>query len=137
MTLPSITVYTDNLPPNVGGCANGPVVRIRPQYRNDAGIHAHENEHVEQWWIASLIAAMLIGFIAHKYGFPIELALLGFAVHSIAYGLLRSYRLWSEARAYATQVRHGCPLSIAAARLSRDYRLDITPEQALNKILES
>lgn len=137
MTLPSITIYTENLPLNVGGCANGPVVRIRKKYRDDAGIHAHEYEHVEQWWTVSLIGVMLIGFITHKTGLPIALSLLGFSAHSIAYGLLRRYRLWAEAKAYAVQVRHGCPISVAAERLALGYKLDITPEQALNKIMEA
>lgn len=135
MNLPNITVYTDNLPQNVGGCANGPVVRIRTKYRADAGIHAHEYEHVKQWWMLSLIGVMLIGVTAHKTGAPIALALFGFSLHSIAYGLLRSYRLWSEAKAYAVQVRHGCPITVAAERLALGYELDITPEQALNEIM--
>ena len=57
MCYPSITLYTDNLPPDVGGCANGPIVRIRPKYRNDTGIHAHEAEHVRQWWVGVLLGA--------------------------------------------------------------------------------
>ena len=58
MRYPSLTIYTDKLPTDVGGCTNGPVVRIRTKYRNDAGIHAHEYEHVWQWWMGVLIGVL-------------------------------------------------------------------------------
>lgn len=101
-----LTIYTDNLPPNVGGCANGPIVRIRPKYRDDAGIHAHEYLHVEQFWIAGLAALMLIGGICRAAGWPIELCITGLAAHPLLYKLAPAYRLWAEVAAYREQLRH-------------------------------
>jgi hypothetical protein len=48
MTYP-LTFYVHTLPPDVGGCANGPVIRILEKYRNDEGIYRHELMHVKQW----------------------------------------------------------------------------------------
>ncbi len=117
MHFPHITVYTDRLPDGVGGCANGPLIRIRPKYREDVGIHEHELEHVRQWWIT-----------------------LG--VHSLLYLLVRRYRLWAEVQAYRAQMehrdRHGGYLTIeaAAARLANPrYRLGLTVDQAAAALL--
>lgn len=107
MTLPSITIYTDNLPTDVGGCANGPVVRIRTRYRDDTGIHAHEAEHVRQWYVGVLIgvlAALAISSTSSEWSAYWPLALsAGCALHPLAYMLLPRYRLWAEARAYRIQ----------------------------------
>lgn len=107
MTLPSITIYTDNLPTDVGGCANGPVVRIRTRYRDDTGIHAHEAEHVRQWYVGVLIGALAVLAISSMPSewsgyWPLALS-AGCALHPLAYMLLPRYRLWAEARAYRIQ----------------------------------
>jgi hypothetical protein len=66
MILPHLTIYTDNLPPNVGGTAQGFLVKIRPKYKDDVGIHNHEYKHVKQWykalaaWVA-IISLLVIG----------------------------------------------------------------------------
>lgn len=48
--LPAFVTYTDDLPDNVGGRANGLRVRIRPRFKDDLGLHEHEYEHVRQWY---------------------------------------------------------------------------------------
>jgi len=124
MRCPSITIYTDNLPDNFGGCANACVVRIRPKYRADAGIHAHEAEHVRQWWTGVLI------------GILVALALIaGGALHPLAY-LLPRYRLWAEARAYHIQATHypDDRTRLFAGFIATNYGLEITPGAALDAI---
>lgn len=107
--LPSLTLYTDNLPPYVGGCANAFVVRIHPKYRNDSGIHAHEYEHVRQWYVGVLIgilAALTISSIPSAWSVLWPHALIaGCSLHPVAYLLLPRYKLWAEARAYRIQAR--------------------------------
>ena len=110
---PALILYTDNLPEGVGGCANGPVIRIRPKYREDEGIHAHELTHVWQWWLT-----------------------LG--LHSLLYLLVRRYRLWAEVQAYREQTRHppGLLWTDAATRLTAPrYRLGLTQVEAEHAIL--
>lgn len=113
----AVIIYTDNLPDGVGGRANGPVVRIRPKYERDFGMLAHELEHVWQWWLT-----------------------LG--LHPILYALIKPYRKWAEASAYAQQTHHqrtdGSYMSVqeAAERLARPmYRLGMTQDQAEQAIL--
>ena len=113
MRWPALILYTERLPYGVGGIARGPLVLIRPQYRNDRGIHAHELEHVRQWWVTC-------------------------GLHPLLYYFVRRYRLWSEVGAYRVQMQlpdgQGGRLSAesAARRLMKPrYRLELTDERAL------
>lgn len=142
MRYPALTIYTDNLPPDVGGCANGPVVRIRTRYRNDAGIHAHEAEHVRQWYVGVLIgaaAALAISSIPSAWSAYWPLALsAGCALHPLAYGLLPRYRLRAEARAYRIQLKHypDDRTRLFAGFVASRYGLEITPGEALDAIIK-
>ncbi len=138
--LPLITIYTDALPENVGGCANGPLIRIRTKYRDDAGIRAHEAEHVRQWYIGVLIgmlAALTIASTSSAWSALWPAALLsGCALHPLAYLLLPRYRLRSEARAYCVQATHypDDRRQLFASFISTRYGLNITQDEALKAI---
>lgn len=139
MRWPSLTRYTDVLPEGVGGEARGPLVRIRTKYRDDQGIHAHEYEHVRQWWTAGLAGAALIVMFALAIHMPqvASLAALGFLAHPLGYALWSRHRLWCEVQAYREQMRHPdrnggfLTLEDAAERLANPrYRLGITAADA-------
>lgn len=142
MRYPSLTIYTDNLPSDVGGCANAFVVRIRNKYRDDAGIHAHEAEHVRQWWmgvliggLAALMPTILLAPAIWSAWWPLALS-AGCGLHPLAYLLLPRYRLWAEARAYRIQA--SCypddRSRLFAGFLASKYGLEITPGEALIEI---
>jgi hypothetical protein len=80
MTYP-LTFYVKFLPPNVGGRANGPVIRILEKYRNDKGIYEHELVHVKHWFCS-------LGL------FP------------FFYLLIPKVRLWAEVQAYREQLQY-------------------------------
>lgn len=91
ITYPHIAFYTDSLPDNVGGRANAFVVRIRIKYRDDIGIHAHECEHVRQWWagvmigvLAALVLAYFPALAIWSFWWPVALV-AGCGLHSVAY----------------------------------------------------
>jgi len=128
--LPHLVIYTDRLAEGVGGTANGPIVRIRPEYRADAGIHAHEYQHVIQWYAEGLVGMLLVALLARAGGctWPLAFAIApaGMATHSLGYALFVSHRLWSEVQAYKVQMRHGLNLDDAVARLmSPRYKLGL------------
>jgi hypothetical protein len=135
--LTSLTIYTDKLPPDVGGCANGPVVRIRTKYRADTGIHAHEAEHVRQWWMGVLIGALaaltiLLTPTIWSAWWPL-VALSGIGLHPLAYLLLPRYRLWAEARAYRIQLKHypDDRTELFAGFIAGRYGLMVSAEEVL------
>ena len=115
---PALIFFTDNLPDGVGGRANGPVVRIKTKYERDFGMIEHELEHVRQWWVT-----------------------LG--LHPFLYACSKTYRLWSEASAYAKQVgmfdanREITRLDVVVERFARvGYGLNLTKEQIEKQILK-
>ena len=108
-----LTFYTDCfLKPWQAAAVIGPVILIRPKYRDDVGLLKHELEHVKQ------------GF-----------ATLG--LHIPLYLLSKRYRLWAEASAYKEQMRwpngtgSSMSLDTAARRLAApEYNLGITEAEA-------
>jgi hypothetical protein len=107
-----LTFYTDRfIPANSAGCARGPVIFIRPKYRDDIGLLRHEECHVGQWW--------------HTLG-----------LHSILYLVSKAYRLKAEVEAYREQLKHPPANSTEEYRhkyshyISEDYGLSITEDQA-------
>lgn len=109
MKFPHLIFYTDNMPDTSAGLTKGPIIRIRPAYKNDVGIHRHEYEHVRQWYVTLF-------------------------THSILYKFSRKYRMWSEAKAFAKQLENN-NIDAMAERMSRPmYDLNITQTQAREEI---
>ena len=109
---PYLLFYTDNVPSGSAGCANAFVIRIR----HDERILRHEAEHVRQWRCT-----------------------LG--LHSLLYLLVKSYRLYAEVRAYREQLKYLPAINHAeqsrklyAGFITRDYGLDMSVEEAENKL---
>ena len=102
-------IFTEKFIPSwAAGCANGPLVFIRPKYKDDKGLIAHEVTHVKQWFCT-----------------------LGF--HSLFYLFLDLYKLWAEVQAYKKQATYyqDDRLPLFAGFISQNYGLSITPEAAL------
>lgn len=140
MKLPHLVIYTNRLPDGVAGAANGPLVRIRPAYRHDTGLYAHEYRHVQQWYLASVMTALLLAVLVLVCGGvkgPLlalwPAALVG---HSLAYLLWPRYRLWAEVDAYRVQMCYGLSLDAAAVRLASPvYGLGLTSARARSLLL--
>ena len=104
--------YTDDLPADAGGIAKYCVIKIRPKYRSDVGIHKHEEGHVNQWWSGvgiGAVLALLIAFlpVLAEWSFMWPTAIVfGCSVHPLAYTYIWQYRLWAEVRCYRIQATH-------------------------------
>jgi hypothetical protein len=104
-----LTFYTNfGVPRGSAGCARGPVVFIRPEYRDDRGLYEHELTHVKQWFRT-----------------------LG--LHSFLYLLSDRYKLACEVEAYREQDKHYAEdrRALFAKFIAQDYDLDITQDEAL------
>lgn len=129
--------YVRNLPPDVGGCANGPVIRLLERYRFDEGIYRHELMHVKQWamfaWLSIPLAYALYHFGYFDY---LGLSVLPMALHSALYRLIPRYRLWAEVSAYKEQLRFypDDRSEFFAEYLAEYYDLKIRPAQALKHL---
>ncbi len=103
MKFPALTFYTENLAEGFGGQTTGPIVKIRPKYKDDKGLHEHEYEHVNQWWITTLISAALYYALYYFQGAPIEMLPLVVAVYSLLYEVVPWFKLKMEVAAYKVQ----------------------------------
>lgn len=102
--------YTNWLPARFDGFTIGPLSLIRPAFRDDAGLQAHEAVHRAQF-VGNPLMGLLYLFSAR-------------------------HRLAAEAAAYHAQLIHQPEaLDKFAQLLATDYRLDITRQQAKEAIL--
>ena len=135
-----MTFYTDCFMPDwVGARAIGPFVLIRPKYKDDKGIHAHEYTHVKQWYKWAALWAILVTLallvlpeaayvIVPFYG-------LSVGIFPLMYALITSFRLESEVEAYAAQVNAGADLDKMAKHLADpNYKLGISEEEAKGEL---
>lgn len=96
MAPPHSLKYTDDMPTaTTGGYARAWMVRIRPRYRHDQGIHAHEIDgHVKRWWCfaaAGCLALVIVAAAAH--------ALWGITwVYGLVPGAAASYNIYYATR---------------------------------------
>jgi len=102
--------YTDKfLKPWAAGCALGPVILIRPKYKGDKGLLAHEKVHVKQFW--------------YTFGFMLIL------------NHVKKRRYQFELEAYKEQLKHSPEhLEYFAWAISERYGLDVSNEQALRDL---
>ena len=99
--------YTNRfIPERAAGCARGPFIFIRPEYKNDIGLIEHEKVHVEQWY--------------RTFGF-----------HSLLYLISKKYRLKSEVEAYKKQLEYSPrEADLYALFISTNYNINITKDEA-------
>lgn len=134
MTLPHKVKYTDKV---VGGDAKYFRIRINPKYKDDAGLMAHEYEHIVQWYKSVAVLSALVVLISiFSLPYAIALSPIVFFGHNILYRS-KFYRKYCETRAIREQLKHYSPsmLDWGAERLSKDYNLDISKEQALKELV--
>jgi hypothetical protein len=104
--------YTDLMPSRFSGYTIGPVILIRPRCKADAGLLAHEQVHVNQFWRTLGILPLLSLFIP-------------------------SLRLKFEVEAYRKQLEFNPDAALAfAGFISTKYGLSITPDAALKLLIE-
>ena len=129
----SYTHYTDNIPDGFWAVNYGPYTRMRPKYKGDSGIHAHEQTHTGQWW-AWFLAGAMAAFALYPLGdFLWYYALLaGVGMHAVLYKFVHAYRLWCEVRAYRVQAQYYADdrRLLFASYIAKSYRLNITTEDA-------
>lgn len=109
-----LTFYTDRfVAKGAAGCARGPLIFIRPQYKDDRGLLEHEKVHRWQWLRTLTLSSWLYKFVPE-------------------------YRLHAEVEAYKEQAKwyEDDRLPKFAGFISRNYDLKISVENALKLLKE-
>ena len=138
MKLPHIVKYTNKVP---AGNAKLFYVRINPRFKNDAGMHAHEYEHVKQWYASVPIAALLWLVLEHfapQYAyFFVALIPLGF---SAMYQFVKPFRYWTELKAFNAYLKeHEYKPHLvewAANAITNDYGLKVKLEKVKQDLMD-
>jgi len=100
-----MVIYTDKLiPKRFAGYTIGPVILIRPSYRDDGPLLVHEKVHVKQFW-RNPLAPFLMNF--------------------------KKYRQRYEVEAYKAQIEAGADLVKCSVLLAENYKLNITYQKAI------
>ena len=129
MKLPHIVRYTDSVPV---GQQKAFIVSINPEYKDDKGLHAHEYEHIKQWYITLLLSALVVylglTYVSDVFYYFVAVPLVA---HNLLYRI-RPYRKWSEAQAFKQSLKHYGIKHIdwAVNALVNDYNLNITRSDA-------
>jgi hypothetical protein len=131
--VPALIRYTEDLPSHAGGTASWFVVRIRPKYRQDKGLHAHELLHVAQWWVATIVSAVLIAGVCWHFGHPFWWVLASPLVFDLLYSYVHPFAVWCEVKCYQEQAKHYADDRMAAFAkfMSTKYHFDISYDRAL------
>lgn len=130
---PLAFIFTaDALAAGAGGDAKFCRVRVLPKCQDDAGLLAHELTHVKQFWRLALLALPLATLL-WWFDLPLVIALWPVLLHNGLYKFNARYRLYCEVAAYRVQATlyKDDRRPQFAKFISTAYRLDITPEQAL------
>ena len=126
------------LPPNTGGRANGPLVRILTKYQHDEGILKHELEHVKQFWSLNLAVTAILFALSVFFNFDPYYAIAGMSVDSVLYSAVKPYRYWAETQAYAKQLQYSVDkekdVELFGRFIADAYNLNITKEQATERL---
>lgn len=138
-----MVIYSDRLVPAPhAGCTRGPMIFIRPAYRDDQGLLAHERVHVRQWLAGILVAAALaLALWLAVPGWAVlaqSVAVVGLGLHPLVRLVSRRYRLWSEVEAYREQLKH-YPIDhsmLFAVFLAERYGLGVSVDSALQLLKE-
>jgi hypothetical protein len=133
-------------PDGSAGSANAFCIRIRKGYENDEGLRHHETDgHVWEWWIITLISAIILSGIAYAtqlYGLSQlfwALPAASLFIQPLLYAFSKRYRLWSETRAYKIQLKYPVDgesdpnyyRDKYAGFIANKYGLSISKEEAL------
>ena len=109
-----LTFYTDKfIPETAGACTRGPLIFIRPKYKDDRGLLEHEKVHQLHWFLT-----------------------LGLG--PLVYFLVPQYRLHCEVEAYQEQAKwyEDDRMPLFAKYIATKYGLAISEEDALKLLRE-
>lgn len=115
-------------------------IRINPKYKNNAGLIAHEEMHIKQWYwcmFPMLILCVIAWFCGYQHiGFYGAIAAV--FLKGLLYTFVPMVRLAFEVQAYRKQLIIVGPqyLESFAKAITNDYDLNITLDEARAKLKE-
>lgn len=122
--------YTDDMPRQFIGMQRFFMIKIRPQFKGNKAVLAHEVAHIGNWYKA--IFATLLAMAPIIYVIPPlwPLLLLSVFTHEFLYKAVRAYRRYDEVIGHRAQVKAGDDRKALATALSSLYDLKMSYDEA-------
>jgi hypothetical protein len=130
MKLPHTVKYKDSLS---GGSTKMFMVEIQNRFKDNKGLHAHEYEHVKQWY-----ACLAIGWLLAIPAFLCDptvgvlVAMFSIWIQGVLSTFSKTARKYFEVAAYKKQIEadEAAHVDFYITALTDGYDLDITREEA-------
>lgn len=113
---PNIVIFSSLLvPKRFAAYSYGPIIFVKPEYKDDIPLIHHEQTHSRQFWRT-------------------------FGTHGLRYMLSKEYRFKSEVEAYGEQIKKMLELKMYvdtlrfAKLIASHYNLEVTVGQTLNAL---
>lgn len=110
-------------------------VRINPEYQDNAGLIAHEEKHIEQWYTFFLPLAILAvcSWFLYREDVGLCLAVLSFTLKDLLYTFVAKFRLWAEVKAHKSQMDaiNSTNYDYYAGLIANNYNIDINKEEVV------
>jgi hypothetical protein len=128
-----LRILTERVAANYGAQTFGPLILMRPKYKDDRGLLEHELVHVRDWYwslLPGLIVSAVMLYLGLPYFYAPAIAGL-FLLGGLYY--VPSIRLAEEVRAYREQIKYypDDRRLLFAGFIANKYGLNIMAEQAL------
>ena len=114
-------------------------IRLNPNYKDNAGLVAHEYTHVKQWYVGLVVGLALTLFVYIVFG-RVDSAFYALILapfwKDLAYTFIKPCRLFLEVQAFAKQINveptehHEYYVKAYAKSLVDNYNLSITEDVA-------
>ncbi len=104
-----VPVFYKRLDSSIKGRSKGLWIEIRPEFKDDKGLLAHERVHVRQLlriWLAFVIVGIVIGFYINL-NLGLIVGIFGFLVHGLLYTYSKAYKYKAEVEAFGYSVLYG------------------------------
>ena len=113
-------------------------VRINPEYENHAGLIAHEETHVKQWYmvfIPLMVLAICCWFI-YREDVAVVLGVLAFTLKELMYTFVPKARLYLEIEAYKAQMDavDSINYDYYAELICNHYNLNVDKEEVIERL---
>lgn len=113
-------------------------VRINPEYRDNAGLIAHEETHVMQWYmvfVPLMVLAICCWFI-YRQDAALVLGVMAFTLKDLMYTFIPKARLYLEIEAHKAQMDavNSINYEYYAELIANNYGLDVEVSDVIQRL---
>jgi len=113
-------------------------VRINPEYKNNVGLIAHEEDHIKQWYMffIPLIVLAACSWFMYREDVALVIGVLAFTLKDLLYTFVDKFRLYAEVEAHKAQMDAVDSINYEyyAELIANNYNLDVSKEKVIRML---